>query len=937
MKDADKFQRAFSSYLVGEPSNDDEWRAYCPVHENPKTSKSPSASFNFENGLWHCASAKCGEGGSIRDLHNDMRRENVVDIKTKKPVKKKPLPTEKQVQFWHKTLLGRRNALKQMTEARGLSEETMTEFQIGWDGQRFTIPVRDAEGELVNIRRYKPNARSHSDKMVSWGVGHGSGRIFNPDVLEENDEVILTEGELDCIIGIQYGLPCVTHTSGSAVFKPEWAPLFRDKVVYVAYDEDQSGDAGAMKVAKVLKHTAKAVFRLKLGTGIIGGDLTDYFVKCGGDVQHLKELMSTAEPLYEGVRVREVPTEGKPVTLEDSQNVKHDGPLDLTVKVIGKVTPPFVAPKRIKATCNMNAGKICNVCPLQLNDGERTVDVYPDDDRLLKFINISDGRKGELYSKIVESKCHRHVTWDIQESYSLEELVVAPAVEERTERVENPMDRKVYSVGTFRTPVNQLVRFVGKQVPDPSTQRGVMYSWHTELVESDLEEFKMTPGIYRRLNKFKVKRGQTPLEKCMRIARDMGANVSQIYGREIMHVAYDLIWHSAIGFNFDHKEVRKGWLEGLILGTTRTGKSETAQSLAQHYRSGVVKSCESMSFAGLVGGARKAGTGRSESWMITWGLLPQNDRRLVVLDEMGDMVQKDTGILEGMSSIRSEGRAEVSKIAAGETSARTRMIWISNPINSRQSMEHSPNGCLKALRSLVKNPEDIARFDFVVAVSEGEVDNDLINSREHVSVRHRYDSDSCALLIKWAWSRTKDQIKWMDGAEDAVYEAAKDVGRRYVADPPLIQVANVRMKIARLAVAFAARTFSTGSKGENILVRKSHVQSAVDFLDTIYGSDIMGYARHSQRIREQENEARRSKDACRKYLKESPALFDVLQGIGGTTFRPRDFEEQGGLDREEANAVVKQLLQWKMIARGSQGRMEFQPVLNQLLKEMEDE
>lgn len=262
------------------------------------------------------------------------------------------------------------------------------------------------------------------------------------------------------------------------------------------------------------------------------------------------------------------------------------------------------------------------------------------------------------------------------------------------------------------------------------------------------------------------------------------------------------------------------------------------------------------------------------------------------------------------------------------------MIWISNPIDS-SSMD-DPNGCLSALRNLIKNPEDIARFDFVMGVAENEVAGDIINSRDHDAVRHRYDSESCSLLVRWAWSRGVNDIRWMAGAEDAVFEAARKVGRRYVPDPPLIQTANVRMKIARLAVAFAVRTFSTDKKGKKVQVRKEHVESAVEFLDTIYSSDVMGYARHSARIRDNEIEARNSKEKCRKYLEAEPALFDVLQGIGGQTFRPRDFEEQGGLDHDESKLVVRQLLGWKMISRGSQGRLKFRPVLNQLLKEMED-
>jgi hypothetical protein len=170
-----------------------------------------------------------------------------------------------------------------------------------------------------------------------------------------------------------------------------------------------------------------------------------------------------------------------------------------------------------------------------------------------------------------------------------------------------------------------------------------------------------------------------------------------------------------------------------------------------------------------------------------------------------------------------------------------------------------------------------------------------------------------------------------------VIRAAADLGSRYVADPPLIQAENIRIKIARLAVAFAARTFSTNARGELLIVRKQHVAAAVEFLDTVYGTDAMGYQQYSKRVLKNLNTAQANMKHCRKYLRNNPDLLDVLRGIGGTTFRPRDFEEQAAIDRDSANMVVRKLVEWKMIRRLESGRMKIEPGLNKLLKELEDD
>jgi hypothetical protein len=559
---------------------------------------------------------------------------------------------------------------------------------------------------------------------------------------------------------------------------------------------------------------------------------------------------------------------------------------------------------------------------------------------LLQFVDASDKRSTELYREFTEAKCRNHVEFYIPETYSVEELIVTPSVDHRTEEVQTPIHRRVYNVGTYRTPVNQLARLVGKQVPDPRTQRGTFMSWFLEPVNSDLDAFEMTPEVYDRLKAFRPAVGQSPIDKCAEIAADLADNVTHIYGRHALHIGYDLVWHSVNSFTFNGEVVAKGWLECLVMGDTRTGKSETAQHLIKHYNAGVLKSCESVSYAGLVGGAQQMGSGKN--WMVTWGVLPLNDRRLVVLDEMSGLfsgsngTRESKGIIEAMSSIRSEGKAQITKITTEETSARTRLVWISNPLDDRRLSETS-GSALSAIKVLIRNPEDVARFDFAMAVANNEVPSSVINSAKRNRTKHVYNAALCRELIMWAWSRRADQVRWGKDAEESVFAAAEDIGSRYVPDPPLVQIENIRMKVARLAVAIAARTFSCNKSGEYVVVKKSHVRSAVAFLDMVYSTDAMGYKQHSHKTMENRKRAQKSLEAARAYLKKNPALIDVLQAVGATSFRPRDFEEIGGVDRSEANVITTKFLGWRMINRGSAGRMKMEPALVQLLRELEGE
>src|SRR5690349_14284970 len=104
--------------------------------------------------------------------------------------------------------------------------------------------------------------------------------------------------------------------------------------------------------------------------------------------------------------------------------------------------------------------------------------------------------------------------------------------------------------------------------------------------------------------------------------------------------------------------------------------------------------------------------------MVTWGTIPLNDRRLVILDEFSGISEKN--VIEQMSAVRSSGRAQITKVVSQETSARTRLVWISNPVDGRAMDEHG-TGAIEAIKALVKNPEDIARFDIAISAARADV------------------------------------------------------------------------------------------------------------------------------------------------------------------------------------------------------------------------
>jgi hypothetical protein len=321
----------------------------------------------------------------------------------------------------------------------------------------------------------------------------------------------------------------------------------------------------------------------------------------------------------------------------------------------------------------------------------------------------------------------------------------------------------------------------------------------------------------------------------------------------------------------------------------------------------------------------------NKGWVLEWGEIPLNDRKLVVMDEAAGLTPDQIGQL---SSVRSSGRAEIIKAERHQTHARTRLIWLSNPRDNRLGMGAYMYG-VRAIQPLIGNQEDIARFDFAMTVAGDDVSLDVINSRNTTPRPHVYSAAACHALVRWVWSRKREDVVWAREAEDAVYAHSRELGRMYVADPPLVQGQNIRTKIARIAVAIAGRTFSTDETRTRIVVEKIHVESAVTFLNYIYGLPSFGYREASEREQAEKHMAANYMDDVKEYMYARPGLARFLIASGGD-FRAQQMQEQLNMTREESNLVIQKLSMMSMIKSLDAWTYRITPYLNTVLRETKE-
>lgn len=811
---------------------------------------------------------------------------------------------------------------------RGLTLATIDQFDIGYDEQRdrWTLPVRDRSNMLVNIRRYYPDG---NPKMRN-APGHGSPPRLYPYENLDNDTVWVVEGEFDALLTTQNGFPAVTGTHGASTWEASWSKLFVGKQVVICYDNDKEGRTGAKKAARSIAPHAVSVKILPALGEDEGYDLSDWWLH-GGTAERLQELVDATKEAKPKDREQEEEVEATvvPVQVIGSMDSTTNGkPLSMAVTITGKRNPTYSVPHRTLMTCTLDAGPKCKTCPMNVEwEGEHEVVLDKRDvTTIIKFIDATDNQILEhLRKHIGAAKCNRLEREEI-ENQTIEEVFVTSAIDRRNDSEEaDYTQRRIYNIGSHDTKTNTQASVIGTTIPNPKDRRNEFMSWELKEAVTSLDKFEMTTAMHKRLKVFQPTKGQDPLSKCREIAADFSANVTHITGRERMHMAMDFVWHSLLHFPFDGKIISRGWLEFLLVGDTRTGKSEAAIHLTDHYGLGHVIGCEGATFAGLVGAVKQV----SDAWTIQWGEITINDRRLVVLDEASGLSQD---IISQLSDIRSRGMAQLTKAETAQTRARCRMIWISNPRKGKFVDEKKYEG-IDIIEDLIGNPEDIARFDFAMSVSASDVPNEKINTWRKAKVPHRYTSELCRDLVLWAWSRRPEHVEWDNDAYKLVYRGAEWLGKTYVDHPPLIQRTNVREKIARLAVAIAARTFSTDASGESLCVKVDHVKAAGNFLHELYKYDNFGYLRLSERVHRNRKIAHRNRTQIKKWLRENPRLLDFLLDRRGS-FRSQDLEEMAHMDRSDVNFCLGKLTEAKMITK-SKSQIMLEPELHSLLKEIE--
>lgn len=825
-------------FAIPYKDRDSEWvTVQCRYHNDSDDLDKAKAGINKVSGAFSCFSCghtKGGVFGLVAITHGvpeavvRAQFDNIYGTANKVGVE------PALVAMCHKNLLGDAALMQRMFDKHGITIDSIKKHELGlYPGNgRVTIPIKGAAGNYVDIRQYKYD-NGNEPKIISQKKA--KTQLFVAGDLGGSETVYLTEGEFKAMLLEQKGLCAVTSTHGASSWSEDFSYSLRGKHVIIVYDVDSAGRNNAVKRCITLHRFAASVKNVFLTDveDIKGGDITDYFVKRGKSFEDFIALVERTPvyvpPTQAVINVEEDNSDPIALHLSETSSAVYNGKrVSSTCIISAKDTAPYIIPKTIQVVC-ARSKDYCTNCRLYDKPEDAKFTIPADSVDILHLVGTSSKedrrsvmmRRSQIYAGCKVSQFNE------LESYNVEELRVIPQLEVGHATAEQ-VTRKVYNVG-HGISTNASYSINARVCSMPNDGHATLVVYEATPSVDNLDNFAQTQDLAM----------FTPTEwtvagindKLNEIYTDFESNVTRIKQRKDLHLVYDLAYHSVLYFPYEGRNI-KGWADILVIGDSGQGKSEASGRMQTHYRAGERVDSKRASVAGIVGGLQET----SNRWFITWGTIPLNDRRLVILEEVKGM---GVGELTKLTDMRSSGFAEIHKIERAKTYARTRLVWISNPRSDGKI--NSYNYGVDAVRELIGSLEDIRRFDLVCAVASGEVPKEVINSPHVVTMEHKYTSDACAELVQWAWSRKEHQIKFDNDAVLEALAAAMRLGNTYSSAIPIVESSDQRLKMLRLATALAARTFSTDDKGECIIVRKCHVEVVEQLMERLYRSKALGY------------------------------------------------------------------------------------------------
>lgn len=704
-----------------------------------------------------------------------------------------------------------------------ITEQTIKSVKLGKITNKLATPVF-VEGKLKNVARYNIKKIPNVPK-VEYMPNSKTGDIVPYDLWYSNPaNTVICEGEKDMLVARSYGMNAITLTGGSqSLLQPWYLDKIKGANVYIVYDNDDAGRKGAKKLYKQLIEYCN-VF------------ITDISVVCKEDKEDVSDFFNKYKKSREDF-IYLLEHNSRQLTQNELNDVKTKGILNfskLSENIKDSVIKKEVRSSlQIIATC-LDTYAIPEYAIFRLKDNveaenkKRTVSWFLKDSSG-NFLELMEGKiKTKDIPDILAYLCKLPKKW--YEFYTLElgkdktiyKCIVTDEVKDNEEEKTNETTVDLYSMTPLEIGNNYDLEY--KLFPHPREGQKLIAT-ATKIRQTDYKFDRNNTDYLRSLDKFKVTTSIN--EKINELYESARCYISphSHYLNKQMWFMMDLVFNSPLDITYNGKI--RGALDVFILGDTRTGKSEASKNLTKLYDFGEVVPLKTATSASLIGGTDE----RLKRTKL--GALPRHHKELVVLEEFSGA---PADFIKSLTEIRSSNIVKIYRVA-GEVKApcKIRMITISNPIaygTNLSQLASYPNG-IEPLNELIRSPEDIARYDAFMLVTQQElVDPNKNKLKEDLKI----DKECYQVKSKWIKSLKAESIVITEELGSYIFEQAVKLNSMFACGFPVFG-SETNKKIARMSSALACMLCSTVDY-ENVIVSKEHVDVIVNFLISIYDNSV---------------------------------------------------------------------------------------------------
>ena len=787
--------------------------------------------------------------------------------------------------------------------------DVINQLKIGLDDFRIVFPIKSQRGYWVNLRRYLPPQRRLADSKEPkcLNLRNLGQRRYYPYEAFDEQEIVVVEGEKDCVAARSQGINAVTGTGGSAIPVDE-VGLFKGKDVVLMLDSDTVGQRSVNTYLQLLKNLATSIRIIKLPQK----DFVDYYNACKvtgepADIWQFAVEYTEYEKSKMSSEVQEVSLVRSEFTEQLNTWVKLNG-----MSVVGVEPKIYTVPMKLKCVCRNSK---CNKpCPLAFSttNPELAQEVEVDPRQILRFMDSADSAQDNYLRQVFGCKS---VSAEPTDFINCQKLIFQEGASFIDGLEEASFENRygVYMYTDYRLSATLKYDFEACRVTNPSTQQNYYVIRDAECV--NVAKPTLDGDMLKHFKEMGDK--STTAQELVEGYYEEWMPELAIEGRPDLFGAILLTYCSVTEIPWQGGII-KGWLDTMCIGDTRTGKSQMAQRFVKAIGMGGYINGENARRTGVIGGVQRFG----DSWVVTWGAIPMNDRGLLMIDEASGLEVDD---IKDLSSTRSSGAVTLNKIVKGEARARTRLLWFSNPRSGRNLSDFYWKG-FGAFQEFIPVMEDQARFDLVLSAAREDID--VLNG---IDVESHLNLGPWRALFSLAWGIRADDIRMTKDVKLKVRAVAKELNDELGGGPLVVGVA-VHEKILRLSCAFAVACGAYDTTRGVLEVEEKHVVFAKEFLEWTLNKTSLGYGDYIREFKRAQAKRADNMNFVRTLIAVHPAIKALLTA---TSFKGYQFQEILGIDKNDSSKIMSDLITRGLLRPGSGASYVPDKLLMEIAKQME--